>query len=234
MKALHECDHENIVRSYGSFLRDGTVNIALEFCDAGSLAGILKKVKKIPEPILGMIAYQTLLGFHYLHKVKKVTHRDMKPSNLLLNTGGVVKIADFGVSGTITSTVDCMTSWVGTVIYMSPERIQGDSYFSDTDLWSFGLMLLECAQGRFPYPDKDDKVKELEFWSLMSYICVNESPKVNVEDGFTPEFAEFISICLRKKGGTRGSASELLEHPWIKKYAGVDKKHLRRWIKSEC
>jgi len=62
-----------------------------------------------------------------------------------MNTNGVVKIADFGVSGTIANTVDCMTSWVGTVTYMSPERIQGESYFSDTDLWSLGIMLIECA-----------------------------------------------------------------------------------------
>jgi serine/threonine protein kinase len=60
LKTLHECDCENVLRSYGSFLKDGNVNIALEFMDAGSLAGILKKAGKIPENILGIIAYQTL------------------------------------------------------------------------------------------------------------------------------------------------------------------------------
>jgi len=53
---LHECDHENVLRSYGAFLKDGSVNIALEYMDAGSLALVLKKVGKIPENILGMIA----------------------------------------------------------------------------------------------------------------------------------------------------------------------------------
>jgi serine/threonine protein kinase len=126
--------------------------------DAGSLALVLRKVGKIPENILGMIAFQMLEGFHYLHKIKKVTHRDIKPSNILLNTNGVVKIADFGVSGTMESTVDCMTSWVGTANYMSPERIKGESYYSDTDLWSMGLLMVECVTGRFPYPDPEDKV----------------------------------------------------------------------------
>jgi serine/threonine protein kinase len=139
-------------------LRDGTVNIALEYMDAGSLASILKKVGKIPENFLGMIAFQILSGFNYLHKTKKVTHRDIKPSNILVNTNGVVKIADFGVSGTVENTVDCMTSWVGTVTYMSPERIKGESYYSDTDIWSLGLLMVECVTGRFPYPDKDDQV----------------------------------------------------------------------------
>lgn len=49
----------------------------------------------------------------------KVIHRDIKPSNILLNKKGQVKIADFGVSGQITNTLDCMSSWVGTVTYMS-------------------------------------------------------------------------------------------------------------------
>ena len=53
----------------------------------------------------------------------KVIHRDIKPSNILLNKKGQVKIADFGVSGQITNTLDCMSSWVGTVTYMSVSYI---------------------------------------------------------------------------------------------------------------
>lgn len=55
LKTLHECDCDYIVKSYGSFLKDGYVNIALEFMDAGSLAGVLKEVGKIPEMIIGLM-----------------------------------------------------------------------------------------------------------------------------------------------------------------------------------
>jgi mitogen-activated protein kinase kinase 1 len=167
-----------------------------------------------------------------LHKIKKVIHRDIKPSNILLNTGGHVKIADFGVSGTITNTIDCMTSWVGTVTYMSPERIQGESYFSDTDLWSLGIMLLECSMGRFPYPSPQDDIKELGFWELMQYITLKPSPTIPDGEGYSAEFKDFISILLRKKGGSRSTAIELLLHPWMKSFEEVDKKHLRRWLRS--
>jgi len=55
LKTLHECDSDNVIRSYGAFLKDGFVHIALEFMDAGSLADVIKEVGKLPENILGMI-----------------------------------------------------------------------------------------------------------------------------------------------------------------------------------
>lgn len=122
---LQECDHPNIIKSYGAFLTEQGVSIALEYMNAGSLASILTKIGRIPEQILGMITVQLLKGLQYLHKVKKIIHRDIKPHNILLTTNGAVKIADFGVSGSIRNSFDCMQNYAGTVSYMSPERIQG-------------------------------------------------------------------------------------------------------------
>lgn len=121
------------------------------------------------------------------------------------------------------STFDCKSSWVGTVSYMSPERLKGESYFSDTDIWSLGLLLVECALGKFPYPYEDDPdgAKELGFWELMKYITLKDTPKLP-EDKFSAEFRDFINRCLRKQGGTRLSAAELLKHPFSAKYEKVD------------
>lgn len=83
----------------------------------------------------------------------KVIHRDIKPSNLLINSEGEIKIADFGVSGKIENTTDFRDTWVGTAIYMSPERFSGEKYNFDTDIWSLGLTIVECALGRYPYSD---------------------------------------------------------------------------------
>lgn len=55
LKTLHECDSDYIVRSYGAFLKDGLVHIALEYMDVGSLANVLKEVGRIPESIIGLI-----------------------------------------------------------------------------------------------------------------------------------------------------------------------------------
>ena len=66
----------------------------------------------------------------------RVVHRDIKPSNILLNTSGQIKISDFGVSGQLSASADKCHSWVGTATYMSPERIKGEVYSFDSDIWS--------------------------------------------------------------------------------------------------
>ena len=109
-----------------------------------------------------MITVQILQGLAYLHK-NHVVHRDIKPANILLNKNGIVKLADFGVSGQTETSMDGLTSWVGTMSYMSPERLKGSKYFKDTDLWSLGIILIECATGRCPTPDAG-------FWDLFTYL----------------------------------------------------------------
>ena len=105
------------------------------------------------------IGRQACDGLHYAHQATDergvhlgLVHRDVKPSNLLVDRRGRVKISDFGVSGQLANSVTKCNSWVGTVTYMSPERISGLGYGFDSDVWSLGLSLLECALGRFPYP----------------------------------------------------------------------------------
>jgi serine/threonine protein kinase len=129
--------------------------------DGGSLSDVTYSLKFIDEKVLKVAAKQILLGLQYLHSEKKIVHRDIKPSNLLVNRKGEVKISDFGVSGQLANSVAKCDCWVGTVTYMSPERIKGESYSFDSDIWSLGLSLLECAIGRFPYPPEvEDGVDE--------------------------------------------------------------------------
>jgi serine/threonine protein kinase len=135
----------------------------MEYMDLGTLGDILKRCHQIPEVMLGLIAFQVLNGLDYLHRSIKLIHRDIKPSNLLVNSNGSVKISDFGVSGQLMNSKDQRSTWIGTVTYMSPERFRGgcditylESYSWDTDLWSLGLTLLECAWGRYPYPSPEE------------------------------------------------------------------------------
>eukprot|EP00296_Roombia_truncata_P000183 JP435848.1.p1 GENE.JP435848.1~~JP435848.1.p1 ORF type:complete len:357 (+),score=85.93 JP435848.1:132-1202(+) len=222
VKTLITSDSPHVVSCYGAFFQDGKFTIIMEHMAAGTVHDLLSSKTKLPEPILASITSQVLQGLYYIHNVHKIIHRDLKPSNLLVNDKGAVKISDFGVSGeaNVQSTAGqarCAT-WVGTVTYMSPERITGKSYSFDSDIWSLGLMLIEMATGIFPYVSPGENVV---FWTLMDKI-VNQPVPCLSSDEFSPELCDFVSQCLRKDPADRPTAAALLDHPFLQKPENKD------------
>lgn len=115
---LYDAQCPNLITFYGAFYREGTITIALEYMDGGSLANVLDQVGPIPERALAGIAYQILWGLAYLKHEKRV-HRDLKPSNLLINSKGEVKVTDFGVAAELQSSLGMCGTFVGTFKYVS-------------------------------------------------------------------------------------------------------------------
>jgi len=153
LKILHECNSPYIVGFFGAYQCDGEVNIFMEYMDGGSLDLIMKKMGRIHEPYTRKITHAVLRGLAYLREKHQIIHRDVKPSNILVNSQGEIKICDFGVSGQL---IDSMANtFVGTRSYMSPERLQGSQYSVASDLWSLGLSLLEISLGIYPIPPPD-------------------------------------------------------------------------------
>ncbi|KAK9275323.1 hypothetical protein L1049_022586 [Liquidambar formosana] len=210
-----------VVVCYQSFYDNGAISIILEYMDGGSLADFLKKVKSIPEPYLAAICKQVLKGLLYLHHEKHIVHRDFKPSNLLINHRGEVKITDFGVSAILASTSGQANTFVGTYNYMSPERITGGKYGSKSDIWSLGLVLLECATGKFPYSPPEQGEGWNNFYELMEAI-VEHPPPCAPSDQFSLEFCSFISACVQQDPKDRQSANELMTHPFIGMYEDLN------------
>ncbi|GJN17829.1 hypothetical protein PR202_gb04928 [Eleusine coracana subsp. coracana] len=208
----------HIVLCHQSFYHNGVIYLVLEYMDRGSLADIIKQVKTILEPYLAVLCKQLTLdstliiqileGLLYLHHERHVIHRDIKPSNLLVNRKGEVKISDFGVSAVLASSMGQRDTFVGTYNYMAPERISGSSYDYKSDIWSLGLVILECAIGRFPYIPPEGE-GWLSFYELLEAI-VDQPPPSAPADQFSPEFCSFISSCIQKDPAERMSASELL------------------------
>jgi len=137
---LTKCSSEYLVKTLGAYTDGGSVYIALEFMDVGTIHDLIRYEKghKLPEPILGIIAVQCLRGLQSLKKDYHVIHRDIKPQNILVNSRGEVKIADFGVSKELMRTIGTAGTWVGTVKYMSPERFEAQHYDHSVDIWSLG------------------------------------------------------------------------------------------------
>lgn len=174
LKVLHECNSPHIVGFYGAFYSDGEISICMEYMDGGSLDLILKKAGRIPEPYLGKITTAVLKGLSYLRDKHQIIHRDVKPSNILVNSRGEIKICDFGVSGQL---IDSMAnSFVGTRSYMSPERLQGTHYSIQSDVWSLGLSLVEMAIGMYPIPPPDPHILASIFGSKFTDDSDNMTP----------------------------------------------------------
>ena len=103
---------------HAAFFSEGSISIVLDYMDGGSLSDVTRAIGCIPETQLAGFAAQIVSGLRYLHANLRIVHRDVKPSNLLVNKAGRVKISDFGVSGQLANSVTKCNSWVGTVTYM--------------------------------------------------------------------------------------------------------------------
>nr|ABN50916.1 mitogen-activated protein kinase kinase 3 [Oryza sativa Indica Group] len=214
MRTLCEaCCYIGLVEFQGAFYMpdSGQISIALEYMDGGSLADVIKIKKSIPEPVLAHMLQKVLLGLRYLHEVRHLVHRDIKPANLLVNLKGEAKITDFGVSAGLDNTMAMCATFVGTVTYMSPERIRNENYSYAADIWSLGLAILECATGKFPYNVNEGPA------NLMLQILDDPSP-TPPKDSYSSEFCSFINDCLQKDADARPSCEQLLSHPFIKRY----------------
>ncbi|XP_013629295.1 PREDICTED: mitogen-activated protein kinase kinase 5-like isoform X1 [Brassica oleracea var. oleracea] len=214
IEILRSVDHPNVVKCHDMFEIAGEVHVLLEFMDNGSLEG----ARVCQEDELADLTRQILSGLAYLHG-RKIVHRDIKPSNLLINSANNVKIADFGVSRILAQTMDPCNSSVGTVAYMSPERIdsdQNDGRYDGCagDIWSLGVSILEFYLGRFPFVVS----REGDWASLMCAICMNQPPEAPATA--SEEFRHFISCCLQSDPPKRWSAQQLLQHPFIVKSSG--------------
>lgn len=155
---LHECVNPYIIDFYGAFFQEGAVYICIEYMDGGSIDKLYSG--GIPENVLRKITYSTVMGLKSLKDDHNIIHRDVKPTNILVNTKGQVKICDFGVSGNLVASI--ARTNIGCQSYMAPERIAGGgmaqsgssdgSYSVQSDIWSLGLTIIECATGQYPYP----------------------------------------------------------------------------------
>ncbi|XP_019199344.1 mitogen-activated protein kinase kinase 6 [Ipomoea triloba] len=214
-----QCPH--VVVCYHSFYHNGAISLVFEYMDRGSLADVVRQVKTILEPYLAVVCKQVLQGLVYLHNERHVIHRDIKPSNLLVNHKGEVKITDFGVSAMLANSMGQRDTFVGTYNYMAPERISGSTYDYKSDIWSLGMVILECAIGRFPYIQSENQQEWPSFYELLQAI-VGSPPPAAPPDQFSPEFCSFVSACIQKDPRDRSSALDLLTHAFIKKFEDKD------------
>ncbi len=220
IKALCDIpDDTGLIRFCGAYhcADKGQVAVALEYMDAGSLADLCKTQGHVDQNVLANITESILKGLSYLH-ANHMVHRDIKPANILLSTNGQAKVSDFGISAFVDNTLAQCHTFLGTVTYMSPERIDGQPYSFPADIWALGLTLLECSTGTYPYDASKGTMQ------LMIQLMEDECPLPDEHANVSPALRDFIQRCMHKNPLKRPTAVELLRHPFMKQARSVNLK----------
>ncbi|XP_060524087.1 serine/threonine-protein kinase 3-like [Cylas formicarius] len=211
---MQQCDSPYVVRYYGSYFKNTDLWIIMEYCGAGSVSDIIRLRKKtLSECEIATILSDALKGLEYLHANRKI-HRDIKAGNILLNTDGHAKLADFGVAGQLTETISKRNTVIGSPFWMAPEIILEIGYDCVADIWSIGITALEMAEGKPPYAD-------IHPMRAVFMIPTKPPPSFRDPDRWSAEFIDFVSLCLVKNPCDRASATDLIRHVFLLKSGGA-------------
>jgi len=233
--AMKRLDHPNIVRIYETIEDKTQVFLLMELCNGGDLLKRIRIHGHLTEQTSRCFAKQLLSALAYCHD-RSVVHRDVKPENILLQTGdngcSILKLADFGVArslrkqrstsctvGGFPSNDDMMGSsslvdagferaFAGSLPYMSPEVLRQEliSPASACDVWSCGVVIYGMLSGALPFGDRPD------------LICSGVLPECagGLWDSVSEDATSLIRQLLQPRVGKRWTANQALASDWFK------------------
>ena len=217
IQALHKCRCPYVLGFYECIIEpdDKRLTTYTEYMDGRNLEYLYRKVGEVPEDIVGMVTLSLLKAMEHLSKLEVLSERDIRPSNIFVNSFGHVKIWDF--LDTKVDTRKRLSNYSSIKCYMCPSRLQGLSNYSIvSSIWSLGISLSELAIGRYPYLNPSKVRDSMSIFELLDIIVSEEPPKLP-QDQFSSLFCDFVDRCLRKNPTERGHLKELLQHEWVLK-----------------
>ncbi|KAI0387251.1 hypothetical protein F5Y04DRAFT_239763 [Hypomontagnella monticulosa] len=234
MRIMQKVHHPNIVQYIEHFDWDlHQFFIIMEYVPGGDLGKFVQEHGPITEPYVKIIAEQLLDALSYLHK-NKITHRDVKPDNILIQSTNplVVKLTDFGLSKMIDTEQTFLKTFCGTLLYCAPEVYSEYSSYDDSgrrthrnhrnvdrerydhaiDVWSLGGVLFYALTGSPPFPVRNG----VTYTELLDHIIknpLNTSPLERA--GVSSHGIHFLNRMIHVRPETRAAISELQRHPWL-------------------
>uniref|UniRef100_A0A8C4QPI3 cyclin-dependent kinase n=1 Tax=Eptatretus burgeri TaxID=7764 RepID=A0A8C4QPI3_EPTBU len=180
LRQLESFEHPNIVRLFDVYTtactdRETRLTLVFEFIDQ-DLSMFLEKVPPpgLPESRIRDMMQQFLNGLDFLH-THRVVHRDLKPQNILVTSGGQLKLADFGLAR-IYSFQMALTSVVVTLWYRAPEVLLQASYATPVDLWSVGCIFAEMFRRRPLFSGNSDIDQLNKIFDLLGVPAEDDWP----------------------------------------------------------
>ncbi|KAH0785737.1 STE family protein kinase [Histomonas meleagridis] len=221
-------EHQNMVPYYGSFVVDTKIWILTEYMDGGSCRDILQYafVNGFKDEVLIATILENVLQFlKYFHSNHQI-HRDIRPGSILLTNTGEIKVGNLGVAGCLIQDGQrkrARFTQVTSCCYSAPEMLRENKGYSESvDIWSLGMTAIELATGKPPYSE----LRQLE---QVKAIVQGELP--SIPNTISSSFTSFIKACIQYDPKKRATASELLQHKFIK--LAKDKKYISTTLMSQ-
>jgi serine/threonine protein kinase len=196
IKLMASLNHPNIATLRTAFTADNQLIMIMEYVEGTTLAQLLEKGPIPPADAVNYIG-QVLDALSYAHQ-QHIIHRDIKPSNMMLTPQGVIKLMDFGIARAGDEHTLTMTgTTLGSLGYMSPEQVKGETTDARSDLYSVGVSLYEMVTGQRPFRAESD-------YSIMA-AHVKEMPKAPIElqPGLPTALNDIIFMAIAKEPAKR-------------------------------
>ncbi|KAL7791003.1 hypothetical protein V8C37DRAFT_383167 [Trichoderma ceciliae] len=235
MKIMQKVHHPNIVRYMENFdWEDRLFIIIMEFVPGGDLGKHIAEDMAFSEMDTRTMAQQLLSALAYLHR-NNITHRDVKPDNILINSLRPldVKLTDFGLSKVVDTEQTFLRTFCGTLLYCAPEvyteyveyddkgirsrgkrarRVPGQRYSHAVDIWSLGGVLFYSMTGQAPYPVKTGvSYSELLHKIMTTMLDITPLDQKSISD----TGVDFLCRMLQRRPENRATVEELNDHPWL-------------------
>ncbi|XP_069343759.1 mitogen-activated protein kinase kinase kinase 4 isoform X1 [Eulemur rufifrons] len=212
LKIFEGIKHPNLVRYFGVELHREEMYIFMEYCDEGTLEEVSRL--GLQEHVIRLYSKQITIAINVLHE-HGIVHRDIKGANIFLTSSGLIKLGDFGCSVKLKNNAQTMpgevNSTLGTAAYMAPEvitRAKGEGHGRAADIWSLGCVVIEMVTGKRPWHEYEHN------FQIMYKVGMGHKPPI--PERLSPEGKDFLSHCLESDPKMRWTASQLLDHSFVK------------------